>query len=873
MMENQIKPILTPDQRLRVFVSSTLQELAEERAVVRSAIERIHLTPVMFELGARPHAPRDLYRQYLAQSQIFIGIYWERYGWTAPDENVSGLEDEYNLSGHLPKLIYIKHSEGKREERLDNLLERIRKDDKASYKTFRNAEELTDLVINDLAVLLTERFNHTLQHNYANMGEKVFDNVPFVPSPIIGREKNLDEIISLLRQPQSRLVTLTGPGGTGKTRLAVETAHRMKSIFKDGVAFIPLAPVKDQSLVVETICDHLGLKATGNILESLKLFLQEKCLLLVLDNFEQVIEAASIIDDLLFAAPQLKILITSRERLALSFEQTYNVPTLPNTVQQLTEDEEGLTPAMQLFIQRAKAIQPFFTLNKENKGIIFRICHRLEGLPLAIELAAGQVNLFSPAMLLEKLEDSLDVLQAHFRDIPDRQKTMRNAIEWSYDLLSSDEQAMLLRISVFNSGCRLDAIESMMSQEGMSIYHTLGSLIDKSLVYKTDEDNQMRFQMLEYIREFALDKLKSTGAYEVCKERQADYYHHCLNRIKLQQNKIDQKDILKCLEKEHNNLRQVMDYLLEKNDLKKLTQLAWTLWLFWWVNAHTKEGYTWMKKAWIAYNAGPLKFDDHTFSLLITNVGAMSFLQRDMETFQATLVRHLQIVRQQDDDELVATASLIVGVVKTIIHEHEDAELMLKISLERYKRIGLTTGISLALSALGRNALYGGLKIKEAKAYYEESMALARRDENEISVIICLSGFALCEVMAKSSDARNYLRESILLSQSLHFYEALAWSLEIWALVSINEGKYRHAVTLMGAVDHLRDNTQLPVWDDLHAIILDANQQMQHLLNPLEYKQAWDHGAAMSLEGMVEYAMLEEDDAKAVQLGRPAMAM
>jgi predicted ATPase len=871
-MENQITPILTPDQRLRVFVSSTLQELSAERMMVRASIEKIHLTPVMFELGARPHAPRDLYRQYLAQSQIFVGIYWERYGWVAPEETVSGLEDEYNLSGNLPKLIYIKHSEGQREERLVRLIERIQKDDKASYKTFRNPEELADLVLNDLAVLLTERFNLTLQHNYASMGDKVFDNVPFIPSPIIGREKNLEEIMTLLSQPQSRLVTLTGPGGTGKTRLAIETAHRIKASFRDGVAFIPLAPVKDHSFVVETICDQLGLKATGNILESLKLFLQEKSILLVLDNFEQVIAASSIIDDLLFAAPHLKLLVTSRERLALSFEQTYNVPTLPNVIQELKGDEVELTPAMQLFIERAKAIQPFFTLNTQNREIIYRICHRLEGLPLAIELAAGQVNLFTPAMLLEKLEDSLEVLQANYRDIPDRQKTMRNAIEWSYDLLSADEQTMLLRISVFNSGCRLEAIESMMDQEGISIYHTLGSLIDKSLITKKDEGNYMRFQMLEYVREFAVDKLKAAGMYEACKELQADYYHHCLNRIKLQQNKIDQKDILKCLEQEHNNLRQVMDYLLDKNDLRKLTELAWTLWLFWWVNAHTKEGYTWMKRAWMAYNAGHIKFDDHTFSLLVTNVGAMSFLQRDMETFQATLVKHLQLVRQQEDDELVATASLIAGVVNTIIHRHEDAELMLQISLERYKRIGLTTGISLTLSALGRNALYGGLRIKEAKAYYEESMALARRDENEISVIICLSGFALCEVMDKSSDAKKYLRESIQMSQSMHFYEALAWSIEIWALVSINEGNYRHAVTLMGAVDHLRETTQLPVWDDLHAIILEANQQMQHLLEPREYQEAWDHGISMKLEHVVEYAMHGAEQVNAIQEALQSLA-
>jgi predicted ATPase len=859
-MENRNTPILTPDQRLRVFVSSTLQELAEERSAVKQAIQQIHLNPVLFEMGARPHAPRNLYRQYLAQSQIFIGIYWERYGWVAPEENVSGLEDEYNLSGNMPKLIYIKQSEGHREDRLKELIHRIQEDDEVSYKTFSTAKELGNLIINDLALLLTERFNLTIQNGEAAEEQKIFDSIPSIPSPIIGREKNVTEVLELLQKPDTRLVTLSGPGGIGKTRLAIETARRLKSDFRDGAAFVPLAPVKDHQLVAETICYHLGLKSSGNLLESLKLFLEEKSFLLVLDNFEQVIEAASILDDLLFAAPGLKIVVTSRERLALSFEQIYNVPTLPDTCPEGPKDEEDYPPAMLLFIQRAKTIQPFFTVTTSNRDVIYKICRRLEGLPLAIELAAGQINLFSPAMLLDKLENSLDVLQATFRDIPTRQKTMRNTIAWSFELLSQEEQNLLMHMSIFNSGCRLDAIESMVGMEGHELYYMLGSLIDKSLVFKQDEGTVMRFQMLEYIREFSVDKLKASGKYDDAKEKLADFYHHCLQRIKLQQNKVDHNEILQCLENEHNNLRQVMDFLLAKKELKKLTELAWTLWLFWWVNAHTKEGYTWMKKVWYAYHAGNEKFDDYTLSLLATNVGTMAFLQRDMEIFNASLVKYYSLIRQQSDDELVATASLIVGVVKTIIHEHEEAEIILQISLERYKRIGLTSGISFALSALGRNSIYDGQKLADARKYYEESMVIAKQDENAISEIICLAGFALCEVMAKNSEAKKYLREIIRMSQQIHFYEALAWSMEIWALVSINEDNYVHAVTLMGAVDHLRDTTQLPVWDDLHAIIMDANVKLHHLLGKEVFDQAWYKGVDMSLDKMLEYAMEEGVD-------------
>ena len=249
-MQQSTIPILTPDQRLRVFVSSTLQELAEERTAVKQAIQQIHLTPVMFEMGARPHAPRNLYRQYLAQSQIFVGIYWERYGWIAPEETVSGLEDEYNLSGDMPKLIYIKQSEGHREEPLKQLIHRIQQDDKVSYKTFTNAKELGNLIINDLALLLTERFNLAMLKGGVTAEHKFFDSIPSIPSPIIGRDRNVTEVIALLQRPASRLVTLSGPGGIGKTRMVIEVAGKIKHHFRDGAAFVPLAPVKDHQLVV-----------------------------------------------------------------------------------------------------------------------------------------------------------------------------------------------------------------------------------------------------------------------------------------------------------------------------------------------------------------------------------------------------------------------------------------------------------------------------------------------------------------------------------------------------------------------------------------------------------------------------------------------
>lgn len=854
-MEALHSTILTPDQRLRVFISSTLQELAEERDAAKKAIQEIHLTPVMFELGARPHAPRNLYREYLAQSQIFIGIYWDRYGWVAPDETISGLEDEYLLSGEMPKLIYIKKSTGQREERLNKLLHQIQSDDKVSYKSFSEPEELEQLIINDLAVLLTERFNLSL--NQKTNDPKLFHLLPAAPNQLIGREKCLDHISNLLKKPSIRLITLFGPGGIGKTRLAIESARKSEESFKDGIAFIPLAPVKDYLLAAETICYNLGIKVSaGNTLESLKFFLQDKNFLLVLDNFEQITEAASIIDDLLYAAPQIKIMVTSRERLSLSFEQVVPVPPLAETYSDVSDpSNNNLPPAVELFINRAQAIQADFELTDLNKPLLFQICKRLEGLPLAIELAAGQINTLSPQLLLKKLDHKLDILKGNFRDIPDRQKTIRNTIEWSFDLLTENEQELLLRISLFNAGALMESIEWMGADLKDDTLRLLDSLLNKSLLTKQDENMQVRFCMLESVREFSLEKLNMLGKLDALKMLQADYYKSALQAFKLQKNKIDQSEALGMLEKEHPNIRQVLDFLLERNEISKLTHIAWNLWLFWWVNAHTKEAYHWLGKAWDQQNQGNSPLDDKTLSFLVANVGIMSFLQRDFESYNASLQKNLNLIQLQDDDELVATAFLIAGVVATILKQYEIADKYLNLSLEKYKKIGLTTGISLALSGLGRNSIYMGNRLNEAKAYYQQSIELAKADHNEISVIICLSGFALVEVMQNNSNAKNYLRESILLSQNLHFYEALAWSLEIWALVSINENKYIHAVTLLSAVENLRETTHMPVWDDLQAIITDSKSKIKQTMPEAIFNQAWDEGSQMTIDRIINYAM------------------
>jgi len=323
--------IRTPDQRLRVFVSSTLRELADERQAVRAAIERMHLAPVMFELGARPHPPRELYRSYLAQSDIFVGIYADSYGWVAPGEAVSGLEDEYDLAPRsMPKLIYIKKSDH-REERLNDLIARIRSDDTAAYLPFSDDGELADRVVSDLATLLAERFDQSRSAAATDTPEaSLVGRVPAAYTATIGREHDLAEVRALLASGDHRVVTLVGPGGIGKSRLSIEVAHASDALFPDGIYFALLEGVLETGLLLPTIAYFLGIRDNGDLglEERIARALEGRRVLIVLDNFEQIVDAAPVLVRLYTVAPLATFLVTSRIVLRIRGEQVYEVEPL-----------------------------------------------------------------------------------------------------------------------------------------------------------------------------------------------------------------------------------------------------------------------------------------------------------------------------------------------------------------------------------------------------------------------------------------------------------------------------------------------------------------------------------------------------------------
>jgi hypothetical protein len=452
--------IRTPDQRLRVFVSSTLGELAEERRTVARAIAALRLTPVLFEAGARPHPPRALYRAYLAQSDVFVGLYWQRYGQVGPGMEISGLEEEFQLSQGLPRLLYVKAPAPDREPHLADLLARVRQE--ASYRTFRTAAELGRLVRDDLAMLLSERFTAARPQVPASPARSRGPRpLPVASTSLVGRGRAIDEVAGLLERPEGRLVTLTGPGGVGKTRLAVAVAERVADRFDAGTVFVPLAAVTQPEQVLGGIGRAVGaeLGGAGAPLEALVEHLGDGRWLLILDNLEQVIEVAGDLGELLARCGGVQILATSRTVLGLRAEREYPVPPLllPADPAGVPVEELLGSPAVALFVDRARAVRPDFALTQANAAAVVELCRRLEGLPLAIELAAARTRLLDPDAILQRLARSLDALGTGAVDLPERQRTLRATVDWSVGLLEAAERSLLETMAVFVGRARIRA--------------------------------------------------------------------------------------------------------------------------------------------------------------------------------------------------------------------------------------------------------------------------------------------------------------------------------------------------------------------------------------------------------------------------------
>ena len=428
-------------------------------------------------------------------------------------------------------------------------------------------------------------------------------NVPIPPTQLVGREREAAEVKSLLVDSPTRLVTLTGPPGTGKTRLAIQVAHNAHPDFPDGIYFVPLAPVRDPQLVVPTIASAFNVAETARdkLIDRLGTYLRDKKLLLVLDNFEQVIPAATYLADLLSVSAGLRVLVTSREELHLRGERVFTVPPLELPVEPINS-LEGLaeTESVALFLQRASDAGTPITLTRDNSSTIVEICQRLEGLPLAIELAAARIPILPPAALLARLEHRLPLLTGGPRDLPARQQTLRDAIGWSYDLLERNEQKLFRHLAIFAGGATLHAVEQTLAASGERMDDVLGclaSLRSKSLVRQEAREGEPRFDMLEMVREYAAEKLAEGGTGEAARDAQCHYYLELARQAEPHLTGPGQVEWFARLEEEHANIRAALECTRARGRYERLAEFSWLLSRFWLNKGYWSESAGWITLA------------------------------------------------------------------------------------------------------------------------------------------------------------------------------------------------------------------------------------------------------------------------------------
>src|SRR5215213_10113162 len=435
--------------------------------------------------------------------------------------------------------------------------------------------------------------------------EAKLNNLPLQPTPLVGRVREVEEVAERLRSDQVRLLTLTGPGGTGKTRLALQAGADLLDEFDDGVFFVALAAITDRALVAPTVVRAIGLTERRNQPpeELLKGFLRDRQTLLLLDNFEQVLESAPLLAELLSSAPNLKILITSRTPLRLYGEHEFPVPplSLPDPSSLATLESLTQYGAVRLFVERAKAVKPDFSLTQANAPAVAEICARLDGLPLAIELAAARIKLLPPQAMLSRLGNRLKLLTGGARNLPQRQRTLRGAIEWSYELLDEGEKVLFGRLSVFSGGNTLEAVEAVCDAEGdfpMDVFEGVSSLLDNSLLQQKEGfDGEPRFAMLETIREYASERLEDSSDAEAARHAHAEYFLALAEEAEPMLWGAEDAAWLDRLEHEHDNMRAALSWSIEHEEAELALRLGGALRWYWYMEGYYGEGRRWLEAA------------------------------------------------------------------------------------------------------------------------------------------------------------------------------------------------------------------------------------------------------------------------------------
>jgi predicted ATPase/class 3 adenylate cyclase/DNA-binding CsgD family transcriptional regulator len=682
------------------------------------------------------------------------------------------------------------------------------------------------------------------------------NNLPLQPTPFLAREREVDQVAALLRQDDVHLLTLTGPGGVGKTRLALQAAAEVIDDFPDGVFFVPLAPLSDPELVAGTIATVLDVRAEPgrSLVDALTAYLSTRRVLLVLDNFEHVAEAAPTVAELLGAVERLSVLTTSRAPLHLRAEREYPVPPLglphrqpPPTMEQLSQFD-----SVRLFIERARAVKPDFAVDNENAPAISEICWRLDGLPLAIELAAARVKMLPPTSMLKRLERRLPMLMGGPRDLPARQQTLRNTIAWSHDLLSPTEQALFRRMAVFAGGCTFEAAETVANAAGaFDLFDGLDSLVDENLVRQAaGPDGDPRYYMLETIREFAWEQLNESGETQEAREAHAAWCLALVERWPVLTRYRFEEEQIELLEAEHDNLRAALTWFEEQQDWERALRLAAAMGAFWFGRAYLTEGLDWYQRL--------LAHRDEVPPTLVAEslrwAAGLALFRGELAFAETALADALGAVPDTREDAGRSWTLFLQGLLAELTGDDETAASRYHETVEMAQDYGDIAASTMALICLGDCAYRRG-DLDQAAALTSEAAAIARREHLRFFLVFALTtaGYVALARDDLAGSIRVFdeaLPHISRLSNTFYTADTIAGV----ASVALAAGQPERAARLLGAVDGICERTGLTVLGH------DAQQRhttalLRDALSAEAFAAAWEQGRAMRLEVAVAEAM------------------
>lgn len=766
----------------------------------------------------------------------------------------------------------------------------------ATYVRYRSS--LTKTLVTVLNAHLLDK-QPTLDQTQVKLVHQ--NNLPYQPMPLIGREKELELIQKVILRDGVNLLTITGPGGIGKTRLALQVATELLDDFEDGVFFISLAAITDPALVPTTILQTLGFTTSENqpAIDLLKNHLQSKHTLLVIDNFEQVATAASLLAQLLKAAPNLKMLVTSQAVLHVYGEYEFNVPPLsvPDINNLPSLEILAQSPAVALFVNRAEAVKVDFSLTPENAPIIAEICSQLDGIPLALELAAARIKLFAPQALLRELSHRLNLLTHKSPDRPPRHQTLRNAVAWSFQLLAPEERALFTQLGVFVGGCTLDAAESICavgeSKLDVPVLEGLASLVDKSMLqHELRSNGEPRFMLLEILREYALERLEINEQLGFFRKRHASFFLEFVESIEPGPKKPNLSAWMKDLEEEHDNLRAALQWALENNEIEHALRIAGAIWRFWQIHGHVEEGAKWMSAilehaekqptaarakalwgaGWLGMVIGNLTqsrayfeegasiarilADDHYLGLSLHGQGAVARAQGDFDRSRAAFEESLPLFKGLEDSENVAWTFEHLGVTAIEQADFTQANAYLLQGFALFQGIDQRWPCAEALMFLGHAALQQA-NYAIAEKYYKDALAIYEEMEDKLN-IATINSYVGATLFGRGdyvNSVRLY-KENLRLSHELKDHWGLAWGMERLAEAAEKLNKPEHAARLWGAADSLRRVSGVLWHPGFHSYYTEQRfVSLKALLGQDRWVELWREGQSLSSAKVLDLAL------------------